>query len=154
MALPVSSAAPTPFVRTPAAGTPSANTALPRAELPPPQTFDILPPLHELLARIDHTSSINPSSSSSAPDAPLLSARYADLPPLDPKDLPTEAMALKSRIRGALRALSQLPDMDRDVEEQRAEINELEDRLRKQEDMVLRLGNLAEGIRVQLARPG
>lgn len=116
--------------------------------LPPPQTFDILPPLHELLARIDHISLPGEHSSSSEE----CDARYLELQPLEPKDLPGEVLPLKSKIRKALRELEKLPDMDRSVEDQREEIAELVLRKTKQEDMIRRLATVAEGMRIRLDR--
>lgn len=109
------------------------------AQLPPPQTFDILPPLHELLARIDHAPNDPMHAATSADDV----VTYSEPQPLEAKDLPNEVIAIKSRIRKALRELEKLPDMDRDVEEQEAEIRKLEQKAAKQKDVLQRLGDIA-----------
>ena len=109
------------------------------AQLPPPQTFDILPPLHELLARIDHAPNDPMHAATSADDV----VTYSEPQPLEAKDLPNEVIAIKSRIRKALRELEKLPDMDRDVEEQEAEIRKLEQKAAKQKDVLQRLGDVA-----------
>ena len=75
-----------------------------------------------------------------------LRALYTDLQPLEPKDLPTEVLQIKTRIRRALKELEKLPDMERSVDEQNEEIEELEERIRLQRDMIRRLGELAKGM--------
>jgi hypothetical protein len=68
---------------------------------------------------------------------------YSELPPLEPKDLPNEVIAIKSRIRRALRELEKLPDMDRSVEDQEAEIKKLEQKAGKQKEVLQKLGDVA-----------
>jgi len=109
-------------------------------QLPPPQTFDILPPLHEILARIDHAPT-DPMQATAA-DADFVS--YADLQPLEPRDLPHEVLPIKTKIRKAVRELEKLPDMDRDVEQQEAEIKMLEEKAVKQREVLQRLGDVAK----------
>ncbi|KAF2717660.1 hypothetical protein K431DRAFT_198834, partial [Polychaeton citri CBS 116435] len=103
--------------------------------LPSPQIFDVLPPLHELLARIDHSSS-GPSDSTNTNPPAETGVAYVDQQPLDPKDLPNEILPIKGRIRRALKKLEELPDMDRTVEEQREEIEDLEARIQAQREML------------------
>lgn len=105
--------------------------------LPPPQTFDILPVVHELLARIDHRQDLlDPAPDSDAAD---LGSLYADLPPLEPKDLPTEVLQVKAKIRKALKELEKLPDMERSIADQEEEIKELEEREKKQREVLKQL---------------
>lgn len=129
----------------------SAPPAAPNTQslnLPPPQTFDILSVLHELLARIDHTStelggiSGQPDILESGND---IGALYTDLAPLEPKELPTEVLQVKAKIRNALKELQKLPDMDRSVEDQQVEMEELEERIAKQKAMQRKLGEAAKG---------
>ena len=116
--------------------------------LPPPQTFDILPALHELLARIDHiNTTTHLSSTDPSADAADIGAQYTDVQPLDPKDLPSEVLALKAKIRRALKELEKLPDMGRSVEEQREEVVELEGRIRRQRGMVRQVGEMMKAER-------
>jgi hypothetical protein len=68
---------------------------------------------------------------------------YSEPQPLEAKDLPNEVIAIKSKIRKALRELEKLPDMDRDVEEQEAEIRKLEQKAAKQKEVLQRLGDVA-----------
>nr|POE48838.1 hypothetical protein CFP56_38935 [Quercus suber] len=119
--------------------------------LPPPQTFDILPPLHELLARIDHVSVQNDLASNNENDDSH-GIRYLELQPLDPKDLPAEILPLKSKIRKALRELENLPDMDRSIEDQQEEIAELIQRQAMQEAMIKSLSAAADGMKAELAK--
>lgn len=111
-----------------------------KISLPPPQTFDILPPLHELLARIDHSSS-DPLTAS-AQDT----VSYTDSKPLEPRDFPNEVQTIKAKIRKALRELEKLPDMERSVEDQEAEIAEMELRIRKQKEVLGGLVEVAKGL--------
>lgn len=131
----------------------SAPTSQPRRaqelHLPQPQTFDILPALHELLARIDHTATEagtitdHADTSESSGD---IGALYTDLAPLEPKDLPTEVLQIKAKIRNALKELQKLPDMERSIEEQQVEVEELEDRIARQRAMIRKLGEVAKGV--------
>ena len=121
------------------ASRPASQTRPEPAQLPPPQTFDILPPLHEVLARIDHAPKDPMQAATSEDDV----VTYSEPQPLEPKDLPAEVNAIKSKIRKALRELEKLPDMDRTVEEQEAEIKKLELKAAKQNEVLQRLGNVA-----------
>ncbi|KAM5435143.1 hypothetical protein MferCBS31731_006440 [Microsporum ferrugineum] len=104
---------------------------------PPPQTFDILPPLHALLARLLS----NPSTSfaTGQPGESGLSQSteqtpgggIASLDGLDPKSLLTGASAVKIRIQKARNAVEELPDIDRTIAEQEEEIQQLERRIAK-----------------------
>ena len=114
--------------------------------LPSPQLFDVLPALHELLARIDHAPS--PSSISTA-DLDIASS-YPPLQPLDPKDLPTAILPLKAQMRKGLREIERLPDIERSVQEQDEEIAELEARIRKQEEMFRGLASSAAEVEGEL----
>lgn len=129
--------------------------------LPTPQTFDILPALHELLARMNHTTapinSHSPThhlsthlSTPSDPSTHDAGSQYVDLLPLEPSALPTEILQIKAKIRAALRELGKLPDMQRGVEEQEVEIRELEERIREQRAMVRGIGQAAEKMQKDL----
>lgn len=115
--------------------------------LPPSQTFDVLPALHELLARIDHGS--NSSTDIQDPttgDVEDINALYPELQPLEPKELPTEVLQIKAKIRKATKVLEKLPDMERTVGEQNEEIEALEDRIKRQREMLAKLGQLAKAM--------
>ncbi|KAI7349406.1 hypothetical protein KC354_g13260 [Hortaea werneckii] len=114
--------------------------------LPAPQLFDILPALHEILARIDHRSNDPITGSPSLTDSlssGSIGAAYNNIQSLDPKDLPTAILPLKTMMRKGLREVEKLPDMERSVQEQEEEIRELEERIRKQELVVRGLGERA-----------
>ncbi|MCJ1236148.1 hypothetical protein MMC14_004125 [Varicellaria rhodocarpa] len=87
-----------------------------QSSLPPPQTFDIIPPLHTLLSRL-LPNPLDPNAQ----------------PSLSPKDLATEAAAIKIKIQLARSTVEMLPDVDRTVEEQMEEMRELEERIWKLE---------------------
>ncbi|KAK1065852.1 hypothetical protein LTR74_007566 [Friedmanniomyces endolithicus] len=105
--------------------------------LPPPQLFDILPALHELLARIDHSP---PTDANEPATTESLALNYSNLHHLDPKDLPTAILPLKAQMRRGLVELGRLEDMERLVEEQGEEIGELEGRIGRQEEVLRGLG--------------
>ncbi|KAI9834210.1 MAG: hypothetical protein M1819_003048 [Sarea resinae] len=94
--------------------------------LPPPQTFDILPPVHALLSRLLKASSSAPPPTYTDPQQAGLEAQH----------LPTEAAAIKIRIQKARAAIESLPDMDRTVVEQEAEIRELEEKAKRQREVL------------------
>lgn len=114
--------------------------------LPPADTFDILPALHELLSRIDH----QPDSDSSHPDiVPPTSddeLTYSDTTPLEPRELPTEVLSIKAKIRRALKELEKLADMDRSVEQQEQEIKQLEQRIERQRDMLKQMATQSQSL--------
>ncbi|KAK5126279.1 hypothetical protein LTR85_010515 [Meristemomyces frigidus] len=116
-----------------------------RPPLPTPQLFDILPALHETLARLDHTPTglADPLQLASVDDTAVY---YADLQPLDRKDLPTAILPLKAQMRKGLREVEKLPDMERSVQDQEDEIAELEERIRRQEAVMQGLAQAARGV--------
>jgi hypothetical protein len=97
--------------------------------LPDPQTFDLLPQLHSLLSRLVPNPS-NPTATSGD---------------LEPQNLPAAATALKNRLQKARHAVQELPDMNRTVEEQEAEIQLLETELSKKMEMLARLKKAVAG---------
>jgi len=115
-----SSTAPTPISTQSTTIPPTTST------LPSPTTFDILPPLHELLSRLVAN---DPEASLTAePSSPT----YQNLEPLAMHQLAGEASGIRSRIRRARAAVEALPDVDRTVEEQEEEIKLLQERITKQ----------------------
>lgn len=72
---------------------------------------------------------------------------YSPLQPLEPKELPTEVLEIKRKIRKALKELERLPDMERSIDEQQEEIDALEGRIKRQGEMIARLAELAKGMR-------
>lgn len=143
---------------------PDANGAVPenttQPQLPPPQTFDVLPALHELLARVDaynnqsiagHETEL-PSLLDDSPNQ--IGSSYAELTPLNPKDFPEAAGDIKSRIRSAQRELEKLPDMDRSIEEQEEEIAELEAKIERQREMMRELAQVASKMQGRLGALG
>ncbi|GIZ47703.1 hypothetical protein CKM354_001078800 [Cercospora kikuchii] len=137
-------------------------------QLPDPSTFDLLPKLHELLARVDAHQN---AASLQADELSLQDAEHADIAtaydrvpefqPLNAKDLPTALLGytkkgskiddkdvfvkgIKDDVRDALRSVERLPDVDRTVEEQEEEIEELEERIRQQRQMLRSLAGIAK----------
>ncbi|KAE8380054.1 RNA polymerase II transcription mediator complex subunit 9-domain-containing protein [Aspergillus bertholletiae] len=194
----LSSAPQTPIVRDAMSAPPTAPQPVP---FPPPQTFDIIPPLHGLLLRLlspqantegvsndtraaedpaattaptsaTSTAAVQPQShpqrhqsaagsrsndnhgamptaTSAAPGSASAAAEIAALssnapPPLDIKDLPTEASSIKIRIQKAQVVVESLPDVHRSVVEQETEIKELEDRISRLKSVISDFGRRAD----------
>lgn len=91
--------------------------AAPAPGLPPPSTFDVLPDLHKLLKRLLETSP-TPTTSQPAADGPLEIQHVA-----------TAATDIKLKIQKAQRAVMSLPDIDRTIEDQQEEIEDLKARI-------------------------
>ncbi|ODH48446.1 hypothetical protein GX48_05423 [Paracoccidioides brasiliensis] len=133
----------------------------------PPQTFDIIPPLHDLLLRL----ASNPSNqhqqqqgeagggSGVGPPPPPAPPQSANATPtrstaidttavafLDPKVLLSEASGVKIRIQKAKAALEGLPDMQRGVEEQEEEIAELEESIERLQEVIGEFGRRSRGV--------
>ena len=146
----------TPIASATAAATPQAASDMaqsPAAQsqppLPAPQAFDILPPLHALLARLEpglesYTASRSAPLVTGVDSEPLIDG--TEPPPLPYKDAPVAASFVKARIRKTLAELKGLGDMHRTVEEQEAEIKELEAKIAAQRDMLMKMGREAEGM--------
>lgn len=147
-------------------------------KLPEPSTFDILPKLHELLARVDadpnakppHGDDLHLHDIENTSNIATAYDRGDAFKPLNPKDLPNALVGqtdqspkknekgvfvkgIKDDMRDALRSVERLPDVDRTVEEQEEEIEELEDRIRQQKQMLRGLAEVAKEMesRVQSA---
>ncbi|KAI9677756.1 MAG: hypothetical protein M1829_002528 [Trizodia sp. TS-e1964] len=114
-------------ISTTAADPPLTLPTRPPQPLPPPQTFDFLPALHTLLTRLLHP----PLELSQSSSADVTAPGY-----LDTQQLVTEAAGLKIRLQKARAAVATLPDMVRTVEEQEAEIQELEARISEQREIL------------------
>ncbi|KAI5361699.1 putative mediator of RNA polymerase II transcription subunit 9, mediator complex, subunit Med7/Med21 [Septoria linicola] len=148
---------------------PAAASQRVQLQLPNPSTFDVLPKLHELLARVDaHQNAsliLNDDLGLGEFDSNADIATAYDtadkFQPLNPKDLPnallghtekaskanladTLVKGIKDDIREALRSVERLPDVDRTVEEQQEEIEELEERIRQQRQMLKSLAVVAK----------
>ncbi|KAA8646052.1 hypothetical protein EYZ11_001942 [Aspergillus tanneri] len=177
--------------------TPLARETTPQpVAFPPPQTFDIVPPLHGLLLRLlpSHTNAggvsngVRPAddpgtaaapsgpssttvnsnqsqlqqhqqngpggennhgglqtvSSGSASAAAEISALGSNAhPSLDIKGLPTEVSSIKIRIQKAQAVVEGLPDVQRSVDEQEEEIEELEDRITRLKSVIADFGKRA-----------
>ncbi|EEH36993.1 hypothetical protein PAAG_07411 [Paracoccidioides lutzii Pb01] len=133
---------------------------------PPPQTFDIIPPLHDLLLRLASNPSNQHQQQAEAgggsgvgpppPPAPPHSANATATRStaidttavafLDPKVLLSEASGVKIRIQKAKAALEGLPDMQRGVEEQEEEIAELEESIERLREVIGEFGRRSRGV--------
>lgn len=113
-----------------ALSSPISEQAVISSSLPSPSTFDIVPALYTLICR-------------------LLPTATSNEPPLEPQHLVVEASTVKIKLQKAVLAVEALPDVDRTVEEQEAEIQELESRIKQQRDM---LASLAQRARAACGR--
>ncbi|KAJ5493027.1 hypothetical protein N7539_001773 [Penicillium diatomitis] len=96
---------------------------------------------HPTAPNISNGHSTDPSAAHLIPD---LSAQGSNGPPaLNVKDLPTATSSVKVRIQKARAVVEALPDVDRSVEEQQAEITELEDRIARLHAVISDFGNRA-----------
>ncbi|OCT53083.1 hypothetical protein CLCR_10940 [Cladophialophora carrionii] len=112
--------------------------------LPSPSTFSVLPDIYILLARLNllHQPQLNGHSQSSQTQGPSTqhlpsqthaAATGSQIPAsilngaslLDLKDLPGQIYPLKQKLARARAAVEELPDVERTVEEQEAEIRKL-----------------------------
>jgi hypothetical protein len=94
---------------------------------------------HGVLMSVSSTAS---GSASAAAEIAALSSNAP--PPLDIKDLPTEASSIKIRIQKAQAVVECLPDVDRSVDEQETEINELEHRIARLKSVIFDFGRRAD----------
>ncbi|CAO1602575.1 MAG: hypothetical protein LQ349_006228 [Xanthoria aureola] len=86
------------------------------ATLPPPSTFDIIPPLHTTLSRLLL------SDSATSPTSPSSNGNHG---PLSPKDLAAAVLEVRARIARARSIIAGMQDSDRTIEDQKEEIREL-----------------------------
>ncbi|KAF1920619.1 RNA polymerase II transcription mediator complex subunit 9-domain-containing protein [Ampelomyces quisqualis] len=125
------SAAPTPHASASArasqpptgAATPAPPPAAPATPaIPPPSTFDVLPDLHRVLARLLETSA-QPPAATPSPSQPSADG------PLEIQHVATAANDVRLKMQKARRAVLALPDVDRTCEDQDDEIADLEARI-------------------------
>lgn len=64
-------------------------------------------------------------------------------PPLDIKDLTTEASSIKIRVQKAQSVVEGLPDVQRSIKDQNNEIEELEDRIARLQSVISDFGKRA-----------
>lgn len=112
-------------------------------QFPPPHTFDILPPIHDLISRLPLALPQPPNSNNTLPQT-------STSEPLDPKDLPQAAVPIKLKIQKAKAAVSSLPDVDRTIEDQEDEIRELKRKIAGLRGLMRELGRRA-GERIEEA---
>lgn len=140
------STAPTP-------ATPAPPITIEPGQLPPPHIFDIVPPLHALLARLlvpsplgggagtqttaSQTSPSNGTAMGAAASYDLAMTQSNEY--LEVQHLDAATDAIRIRIQKARAAVKALPDIDRTVEEQNEEIKELVARVKKMREMLVNL---------------
>ena len=113
LSMPVATDTPTP------AAAPNTVTTLSNSSLPPPATFDILPPLHALLARL-----LLPTNSTTLSSSSPQSSQSEQ--PLSPKDLATAASAITAKIQKARLAVWSMQGVEMGLQEQEEIIAELQ----------------------------
>lgn len=83
----------------------------------PANSFDFLPDLHALLQRVFNDE-------------------------LDPKDVAHESSRIRLKMERARVMVSELPDVDRSLEEQKKEIRELEEKIERQRSIMRAVSNM------------
>jgi hypothetical protein len=118
----------------------AAATAATNASSGPSTTTPSQPQQQHKASQQSAPSATVPATSSAAGTTLLGSTT---LPPLDVKDLPTAASAVKIRIQKARAVIEGLPDVARTVEEQEQEIDELQDRIGRLRSVIAEFGRRA-----------
>lgn len=125
------------------------SSTLTAPPLPPPDTFDFLPPLYALLRRLQQPSGIEaPSGPPDGSGAALPEGSPQQLErvasggsgKLELHDLGSAASAIRLKIQKARQVVADMPDVERTVEDQEEEIAELETRVERQKAMLRKLG--------------
>lgn len=119
-----------------------------------PSSLDTLPVLASILARLQTsqnnlTATASPlpttqSSSTSQPQSQThsLALNPFSTTPLSTKDIPAATDGLKHRLQKARAQVARLPDIDRGLDEQEAEIKELESKIEAQRKVLMGLRDL------------
>lgn len=109
-----------------------------------PSSLDTIPVLSSLTCRLQNSSSINSSSTTASPQLTTGTGLLAF------KDIPPATDRLKHQQQKARKEIRQLPDVDRTIEEQEAEIRDLEDKIRQQKNMILELKRMGQITRKEM----
>jgi RNA polymerase II transcription mediator complex subunit 9 len=110
------------------------------ADIPPfpsPNLFSILPEIYLLIARLE------PLQESAGPALPTTPGGNNSTAPIMLQELPAAIQPIKTQILKAKAAVQALPDVERTVEEQEAEIRMLEGRIGGLRKRLGELGALA-----------
>lgn len=103
--------------------------------LPSPQPFDVLISLNALLHRL--LADVPTSDDHEHDPTSQLNSRHA---PLVIKDFSAEALKVKNTLNEARRALQSLPDLDKSLLEQEAQIRKLERAIERKREMLRKVG--------------
>ncbi|KIV96314.1 hypothetical protein PV10_00196 [Exophiala mesophila] len=155
------------------AGANSANhTNTTHADIPPfpsPSTFSILPDVYQLISRLSMLQTPNPTSTPTAAGATTTSAGitsgpgatniggsstpvdrfHPTLPLLEVKDLAAQIYPIKQKLAKARAAVTALPDVARSLDDQEAEIGQLERKILALKARERQLAAIAKGSRGQ-----
>jgi len=108
-----------------------------------PDSIDTLPVLSALLLRLQNPSSTaHTASTSGSPPAVSPSQLASGTGPLSIKDIPPATDELKHKLQKARIQVKELPDIERSVEEQEEEIRELEEKIKRQRDVLVGLRDM------------
>ena len=126
--------------------TPNPNT-IPLPDALNPDSIDTLPVLAEILSRLQNlspegTTGVTPSATPSHSQGLLSSSGV-----ISTKDLPTATDGLKHKLQKARGQVRELPDIQRSVKDQEEEIGRLEERIRKQKEVLEGLRAVGESAR-------
>lgn len=131
--------------------------AVTHADIPPfpsPSTFSILPDVYQLISRLSILQTPNPATTSAAVaggsaatigTSTPLDRLHPTLPLLEVKDLPAQMYPIKQKLVKARAAVAALPDVARSLEDQEAEIAQLERRILALRRRETQLASIAKG---------
>ena len=136
-------ALPTSIILPESMATPNPNT-IPRPEALNPDSIDTLPVLAEILSRLQNLSS---DTTTGATPSTTPSQGVASTGVITTKDLPTATDGLKHKLQKARGQVRELPDIQRSVKDQEEEIERLEERIRRQKEVLGQLRVVGESAR-------
>ncbi|KAK6509257.1 hypothetical protein TWF481_004015 [Arthrobotrys musiformis] len=106
---------------------------------PPPETFDFIPQTYDLLVRLLPQNSSSSSATTTTTTSPHAQTNLA---PIEPKDVDAEASRIRLKIGKARSILNDLPDITRSIQQQQEEVKALEEKIRKQREVLGRIREL------------
>ncbi|KAH6721326.1 RNA polymerase II transcription mediator complex subunit 9-domain-containing protein [Leptodontidium sp. 2 PMI_412] len=112
-----------------------------------PDSIDTLPVLSQILARLQTPSNTSTASTAGSPPAASPSQLTSGTGPLTIKDIPAATDGIKHKLQKARVLVKELPDMERSIAQQDEEMAELEERIRKQRDILGQLRDVGLSIK-------
>ncbi|RMZ84178.1 hypothetical protein DV738_g595, partial [Chaetothyriales sp. CBS 135597] len=107
----------------------------PAPEFPPASAFSLLPDVYTLLSRLaplqnaGSTSTSNGAGAGAGASSDTLHLTLSNEPALQPADIAAAMYPIRQKVQKAIASIKALPDVDRTLEEQEAEIRLLESQI-------------------------